>query len=99
MIRENARSYPSKLVRELSRPKKFRKLQLPVDPTVRQLLLRASLVYKDERTFAGLLRRIIVDWWHYRKAYLDLGRELKEELQGLKEELKTLKEELRSSTR
>jgi len=87
-----------KLVRELSRPKKFRKLQLPVDPTIRQLLLRASLVYKDERTFAGLLRRIIVDWWVFRKAYLDLGKELREELRGIREELKSLKGELRSST-
>jgi len=88
-IRENEeRLKERKLVRELSRPKKFRKLQLPVDPTIRQLLLRASLVYKDERTFAGLLRRIIVDWWVYRKAYLDLGRELKE----LREELKSFKE-------
>ena len=91
--REEEEKRTSKLLKEL-RGKKFRKLQLPLDPTMRRLLIFASIIYNED-TYAGLLRRIVLDWWHYRKVYLDLGKEfkeLREELQGLREELKSFKE-------
>lgn len=90
------------LVEKLESSRTFTRISIILDPNLKRILRKALEVYRDADNFKALLRRVIEDWYHYRRVLLTYRDQLEavfkemsrmnSEIEDLKREIKEVKE-------
>jgi len=72
-------------------------IHVALDPSTRRVLSKALNVYNDVNSITGLLRRIIIDWDHYRRMLIlfkDRIDKMVREIDEIKQDIGMIKQKL-----